>query len=172
MLTDKELITPPDWAKEDVEWMYMFGSRSMALRKGYKDVLGNVFDTDKIRKNLTKETDYDYAAPYSKRLADKLEDNGWIGVKVDELYHPCKLMKSLYVKKLGADSVQIILRSNHELFTKTWDSIDPGFWYHYIWKSSPDFVFKKLHKKEQKKAITEIIDQMYNTINRQYGYVK
>lgn len=37
-------------------------------------------------------------------------------------------------------------------------------------KSSPDFMFKKFHKKEQKKIITEILDQLYNNINREYGY--
>ena len=171
MLTDSELRTPPSWAKKDVEWMYLFGSHSMALRKGYKDVAGNQFDTDKIRKNLTAKTDYDYAAPYSKALADRLCERGWKPIDTDDLYHPCKLMRGLFVKQQDGQSVQILLRSNHELFTKMWDSLDPGFWYHYIWKSSPDFAFQKFKRKEQKKMITEILDQVYNTVNRQYRYI-
>lgn len=173
MLTDKELSTPPDWASADVHGMYLFGSRSMALRKGYKDVNGEEFDTDKIRKHLTEYTDYDYAAQYSRKLADRLEANGWKFIDTDGLYHPCKLMKALYVKKdEKGRNVQILLRKNHVLFQTVWDNLDPGFWYHYIWKSSPDFVFRKFKKKTQKKMITEIIDQLYTVYNRQYGFHK
>lgn len=174
MLTDSELRTPPAWAKKDVEWMYLFGSRSMALRKGYKDVLGVEFNTDMIRSCLTAKTDFDFAAPYSKELVDSLVSRGWTHIGVDGArgYHPCKLLKSILLKEQHGQSVQILLRSNHELFTKMWDSLDPGFWHYYIWKSSPDFVFKKFEKKEQKKMITEILDQSYNAINRQYGYIK
>lgn len=172
-MTDSELRTPPSWAKKDVEWMYLFGSRSMALRKGYKDVLGNEFDTDLIRSRLTAKTDFDFAAPYSKQLVEKLIGNGWLHVGIDGggVYHPCKLLKAILMKEQDGQSVQILLRSNHELFTKMWDSVDPGFWYHYIWKSSPEFAFKKFEKSTQKKMITEILDQSYNAINRQYRFM-
>ena len=174
MLTDSELRTPPPWAKKDVEWMYLFGSRSMALRKGYKDVLGEEFDTDLIRERLTEKTDFDFAAPYSEELVKKLTGNGWLHIGIDGggVYHPCKLLKAILMKEQDGQSVQILLRSNHELFTKMWDSLDPGFWYHYIWKSSPEFAFKNFEKKYQKKMITEILDQSYNVINRQYGFYK
>ena len=168
-----EITTPPMWAADDVKCMYLFGSRSMAVRTGYKDVLGNEFDTDLIRSRLNSNTDFDYAAPYSKELVDKLVNNGWLHIDAFAgVYHPCKLLKSILVKEQHGQSVQILLRSNHELFTKMWDSLDPGFWYHYIWKSSPEFAFKQFPKKDQKKYITEILDQIYNTINREYGYTK
>lgn len=171
MMSDDELKTPPAWAKNDVRGMYLFGSRSMALRKAYRGIDGDVFDTKMIRENLSPYTDFDYAAPYSDDLKNRLMNNGWTWVDVnDGIYHPCKLMKGLLVKSDGQKTVQILLRKNHVLFTKTWDAIDPWYYYHYIWKSSPNFLYKDLPRREMKKRISETIGAMYEVVNKTYGF--
>lgn len=171
MITDFDITTPPDWAKKDVKGMYLFGSRSMAVRKPKKDAAGNLFDINKIKSRITEDTDYDFACQYSTDIEAKLVSNGWTKCDVEELYHPCKILKALYVKT-GSDgkNVQILLRSNQILFEKAWDSIDPAFWYKFIWKSSPDFKFKKLKRKDQKEIISSIVDQLYATVNMEYQF--
>ena len=167
-----DITSIPPWAEKDTRGMYLFGSRSMAVREQYVSVKDNSFDLDKISSKITDSTDYDMAAPYSKMLEEMLVSNGWNQIPVEGLYHPCALMKGLFIKSNGGQTVQILLRDNHELFVKAWESIEPEFWYYYIWKRSPEFQFSKFAKKEQKKIITEIIMQVYNTVNVQYGFKK
>lgn len=167
-----EYTTIPLWAEKDTRGMYLFGSRSMTTRDTYVSIRKDKFDLDKIKSKIKPSTDYDMAAPYSKKLASTLESNGWQSIPVEGLYHPCSLMKGLFIKSMNGETVQILLRENHELFIKAWDSIEPSFWYEYIWKRSPEFAFSKVSKKYQKKVITDIIMQIYDTVNNQYGYVK
>jgi hypothetical protein len=165
------ITTPPSWAKDDVSGMYLFGSRSMAVRDGYKRVDDTEFDVRyKIASHINSETDFDYAAPNCYKLRERLVTNGWQEVEVAGLYHPCSLMKGLFVKQKNGQSVQILMRSNHVMFMTAWESIDPKFWYQYLWKSSPDFEFKRLATKEQKKRITDIISQYYSSVNRVYQW--
>lgn len=168
----KRAITePPTWAKDDVKGMYLFGSRSMAVRDEYKRFSGEDFDVKTlIADRITQKTDYDYAAQHSYVLRDRLEERGWTEVNVTSLYAPDPMLKSLYIKTDGETSVQILLRKNHVLFETAWESIDPAFWYRFIWKSSPDFVFKGLDKPVYKDRINAIIQQIYNDVNRIYKW--
>jgi hypothetical protein len=168
-----DITTPPKWAEKHVKNLYLFGSRSMAVRDDYVTVKTSDFDVkSSIASLITRKTDFDYAAPNSYKLRDDLIDDGWKEVEVDGLYHPCALLKGLFLKEQDGQTVQILLRSNHELFMAAWDSISPEFWYRYIWKSSPEFVFSYLDKKHQKKYITDIIGQIYDNVNRQYQWIK
>jgi hypothetical protein len=166
------ITTPPDWAKDTVRGMYLFGSRSMAVRDGYKRVRDVDFDVRVNIANLIgKHTDYDYAAPDSSRLRDKLIKDDWQEYDTSLLYSPCPLLKGLFIKAKNGQAVQVLLRSNHAMFEEAWESIDPAFWYRYMWKSSPDFMFKHLDIKDAKSVINDMVQQAYNNANRQYGWV-
>jgi len=34
-------------------------------------------------------------------------------------------------------NIQVVLRKNAEFYRNVFDNIDPDFYYHYLWKSSP-----------------------------------
>lgn len=169
----ERIITPPEWAKDTVKGMYLFGSRSMAVRDDFVRVNKSDFDVKtEIASRIKETTDFDYAAPNSYPLRDRLVADGWREVDIESMYEPCHLMKGLYIKEQDKQTVQIIMRSNHVMFQKAWDSIDPEFWYRYIWKSSPKFAFSHMSTKDAKAEIKNIINQAYNNANLIYGWGK
>ena len=160
-----EIKTPPVWAKREVEYMFLFGSREMSLRSSSKN-----FDTSEIRDLITESTDYDYAAQYSKKLCDRLNRSGWSKIPDEKLYHKCRLLESIWQKKKNDQTVQIMLRNNHDLFVRAWNSIDPEFYYRYIWKSSPEFTWRESELYEQRKHIGQMMEQIYKIIHSEYMY--
>mgnify|MGYP006875406005 CR=1 FL=1 len=63
-----------------------------------------------------------------------------------------------------------MLRNNHDLFVRAWNSIDPEFYYRYIWKSSPEFTWRESELYEQRKHIGQMMEQIYKIIHSEYMY--
>lgn len=161
----------PIWLENDVKPIdgYLFGSRSMVDRKS----MNKDFDAKvKIGSKISHDTDYDIAAPSDMMIEKYLEQRNYQKVDPEGMYAKDKYFETLYTKK-GHDgtNVQIILRTNHELFKRVWDSIDPWFYYENLWKRSPSVLKKTGHMDniQRKENIMLVMNQLYKTAEKIYG---
>lgn len=163
----------PTWIEEDMKPIdgYLFGSRSMVGRKSAnKD-----FDARKmIGSKISKDTDYDIAAPSCMEVEKYLKQKGYIRVDPEAMYAKDKYFQTLYTKVgMDGNTAQVILRSNHEMFKKVWDSIDPEFYYENLWKRSPSMDRNKAvldPPVKRKEKIMLVMNQLYKTAEKMYGY--
>lgn len=164
-------MTIPTWLENDIKPIggYLFGSRSMVDRKSANPDFNA---KTMIGPNIAYDTDYDIAAPFEESVEKYLTDRGYTCVDASNMYAKDKYFKTLYTKK-GHDNknAQIILRSNHELFKKVWNTIDPEFYYENIWKRSPEFMkkYRHLDHVKTKEKIMLVMNQLYNTAEKFYG---
>ncbi|PHS22084.1 MAG: hypothetical protein COA84_12955, partial [Robiginitomaculum sp.] len=167
---------PPSWATDTVRGMYLYGSRSMAMRP--KTATFDPYES--IGQNLRYNTDHDYSIQHSQATRDALLDDGFFCPKdnvkdgniciEEKNYLPDPTFHTLFIKIKDGQQVQVVTRKNIILFMKVWKSIDAEFWYNYIWKSSPYSASGLSLDKpgtpnyyRRKKFIAPIMIQIFNT---------
>jgi hypothetical protein len=148
----------------------LFGSRSMAARPAFEG-----FDPSfVIGAQITDETDYDFSAPYSEQNHNILINSGFAYWPPEQLGYKDDLTTGVYVKCYphkfdmknpeifsGIPTVNVVLRTDYHLFRQTWNSIDPEFYYKYIWKRSPTYDFEEMSLTKTK--IRDIMNQLFRT---------
>lgn len=89
---------------------------------------------DSIVIPISEATDYDFYAKYSHDLYQFLYDNGFTETEntTEEWYD----LDDETVTILECDNVQIVLRTDPELYKVVFDNITPEFYKKYLWKSS------------------------------------
>lgn len=122
--------------------------------------------SSKILPLIKETTDYDYTAEHSVTLDLALKKEGFITPFADQkqsqhAYYTDPTFHTLYTKTVWKETVQIITRTNAVRFVAIWESLDPEFWYHYIWKSSPEFVVPQLDMEQRKSMIKPIMAQLH-----------
>lgn len=164
-------VTPPNREIFDFavkEELYLFGSRSMAVRgTTHMSNRETRFDTSVIRNRIDTPgsgTDFDFTMPYSDDAVRKCEAHGFSKKNLLQVYHPDLTMameshesnKSALMKR-SVDGVeyQILLRrpEHFPMFLFVWDRISPQYWFHNIWKSSPEFIGKSIQDREEVKRL-------------------
>jgi hypothetical protein len=139
------------------------GSRSMAAKapvEGFDPAI-------MIGERITQDTDWDFNAPANAENHHALLAAGYTHFNRDQLVYVDALCQGIYVKNivsanaLDITSVQVVLRSDYWLFRETWYSIDPQFYYNYIWKRSP--CYRGYSNSEVKERIRDIMNQLFTT---------
>ena len=106
--------------------VWLHGSRHMNRR---------MFPWD--AKELSEGTDWDYAAQHHQpwHQTDRLaNENGWVEV-VDESYMDDNTA-FVYEKIIEGEKVQVSLRQDLEAYKSCFTSVDPEFYFTYLWKGS------------------------------------
>lgn len=165
--------TVPTQMLHDVDQLqtYMlFGSRSMAGRPAVED-----FDPAlAIGSQITDETDYDFSAPYSEQNHDILISSGFAHWAPEQLGYKDELTTGVYIKCYphkfdmknpdifsGIPTVNVVLRNDYHLFQQIWNSIDPKFYYTYLWKRSSTYDLEDMSL--TKTTICDIMNQLFMT---------
>ena len=122
---------------------YLFGSRKMANFFGFAN-------------RVNEETDWDFAFPYEGHEMTEVEHMtslGWAEKPTEKYKDDMHFIT--WEKVIGTHKVQMCSKINLSLFKRTFDSLDPKFYWTYLHKSSP-FVFPR-------EIQTEIFNQLYQT---------
>ena len=110
--------------------IYLFGSRS------------------KLPNDLVKNSDFDFVVQqgeFSSSPCAFIQDDlyeGWHEYYNDDngcFDHLTKCVLTVIIKGI---LIQISVRSDLELFKKSWESIDNEYFKKYLWKKSPDYIGK------------------------------
>ena len=164
------LYTAPEEILNDVYTLnsaVLFGSRSMASRSGQKG-----FDPEfMIGSQISEATDWDFSAPYSEANHDALEAAGFTYYPTEQLAYADCLTVGVYIKRYipswaihrveDIRTANVVLRTDHRLFVQVWNSIDPQFYYKYIWKRGP--TYRNITTGEAKDTICGIMNQLFTT---------
>ena len=155
---------------EPLQTYMLFGSRSMAARPAVEDFDPSVM----IGAQITDATDYDFSAPYSEENHDTLISSGFAYWPPEQLGYKDDLTVGVYIKeyphkfdiknlKIFSDTpkVNVALRNDYYLFRQTWNSIDPQFYYNYLWKRSPNYDLEEMSLTKTK--IRDIMNQLFRT---------
>ena len=155
---------------ENLKTYMLFGSKSMAARPAVEGFDPAIM----IGAQITDGTDYDFSAPYSEENHSILLDAGFTYWPPDRLGYKDDLTVGVYIKKYphkfdiknpkifsGVPTANVILRSDYPLFRQVWNSIDPEFYYKYIWKRSPTYDFEEMSLTKTK--ICDIMNQLFRT---------
>jgi len=150
----------------------LFGSRSMASRP-----VVDTFDPSySIGAQITKTTDWDFSAQYSKENHDSLIASGFTYFSPEVLNYKDDLATGVYIKtytkpfdmnnltieEMNSDPVaNVVLRSDHNLFCQVWNSIDAKFYYEFLWKRGPSYFDEDLGL--TKSIIRDILNQLFRT---------
>lgn len=135
---------------------HLFGSRSMAGKPSK-----NFSSRMMIGNKIDKTTDYDFAVQYGEWQKDILEKAGF--VETDLTYAKDEYITTMYVR----DNYQFLLRKKHFFWIRVWDTIDPEFYYHNLWKRGP--LLSKMARPEAKELIRIRMNQLYKTAEEIYG---
>lgn len=87
--------------------------------------------------DLPEDTDWDYAAQNVsdwQALVDEALKQGWIEV-VDQSYTDANTAH-VFEKMIDGQKVQVSLRQNLEAYVKAINTIEPDFYFKYLWKGS------------------------------------
>lgn len=110
---------------------YLGGSRLKALQRPENGANVNPV-------SVTADTDYDFYATYTEDVVSYLIANGF------DLTDFCKSLdedgyeldnEAVVIYVCG--DIQVVLRRDAKFYQRVFDSIDLGFYYNHIWKSSP-----------------------------------
>lgn len=152
---------------------YQFGSRSI-LQKALFTADFESYDLLRSRINFT--TDWDYAFQDSVEIRQKLQELGF--VLYDNLYYKDDLTSCVFYKTYQPDFdpqnlklydmatmpvANVVMKTDLDLFKKTWNTVDPKFYINHIWKRSDRYV--GMEKKDVKETIRDILNQMFKTAN-------
>jgi hypothetical protein len=119
---------------------YLFGSRYMAQYWPWGGKADN--------------SDWDFAFPYNgyeHAEVSKLESLGW--EPKDVLKYMDNISFAVYEKIINGHKVQMCSKINLGVFKRTWERIQPKFYWHYLHKSSSTVLPKEVQK--------DIFNQMY-----------
>jgi hypothetical protein len=87
--------------------------------------------------SVTPATDYDfYCDDYEiegSKIIYFLKQLGFVESKTQPEYFDDECV----IIFKHADNVQVVLRKDAKFYSKVFESIDPQFYYHFLWKSSP-----------------------------------
>lgn len=115
---------------------YLFGSRS---------------------KISVQDSDWDFAAEYTEENHQKLVDAGYefLGTKdtLEKSDYCDTLSHSFYYKEVDGAEINVILKTDMNLFEKVWERISEQFFVDFIWKQGPFFISKG--------HITQLMDQLF-----------
>jgi hypothetical protein len=152
---------------------YLFGSRSMIGRKS-KNL---EFDPAvKIASMIDDTTDWDISMQFSDENHERLLKQGFTCHQKENLVYRDDLTVNIYskeyVKKKDFPDLSlveldmstrchVVLRSDFYLFRAVWESIDPEFYYNFLWKRSLVLNSKKKHL--VKDDICKMLNQLYAT---------
>lgn len=148
----------------------LFGSRSMTSRPAVEE-----FDpVTMIGSQITDETDWDFSAPYSEKNHEALIQAGFTHYPPECLSYKDDLTTGVYIKEYSpkfdmnnlvayshAPVANVVLRNDYYVFCQTWDSVDPCFYYKYLWKRSPNYDGEELG--DVKNKIRDIMNQLFRT---------
>lgn len=158
----------------------LFGSRSMASRpakEGFDPAVmigAQITDTTDWAQSVVYTTDWDFSAPATQENHDILLNAGYIYYPPADLSYKDDLTEGVYIKTYhppfdisnpiiytDPPIANVILRNDHALFCQVWNSIDPEFYYKYIWKRSPNYDGQYLSLTKEK--IRDIMNQLFKT---------
>ena len=143
--------------------VFLYGSRSMLLREKLDKMSVN------INRGMTGlgDRDYDFIMQDTGTIRAELAKRKFKELDINNLYAPASQLASLYIRNIpigGNDAqVQVMLMKDFYLCRRAWMSIDPPYWYKYLWKSSPQFVMKHLDKKGKREYLTDQFEQIWRT---------
>lgn len=85
--------------------------------------------------NICHNTDYDFYCSYSNEVCYYLESLGFVYSYCGQIDNPYLDINAVCIYEyLG---VQVVCRKDVELYNRMWKTIDPQFFYDFLWKSSP-----------------------------------
>ena len=100
-------------------------------------------------------SDWDFAAEYTEENEEKLVAAGYICMGAKELkcdWDYCdQLSHSFYYKEIDGFEINVILKTDMELFKKVWERITEQFFVDFIWKQTGN----------PKLRITQVMDQLF-----------
>ena len=127
---------------------YLFGSRS------------------KI--SVGPDSDWDFAAEYTEENHQKLMAVGYkcLGIRSgyswmvqettaykEQFQYSDQLSVAFYIKEVDDTSINVVLKTDMDLFKKVWERISEHFFRNFIWKQGPFFISKG--------HITQLMDQLF-----------
>ena len=170
---DKVFHIAPESVMNDVAKLssvVLFGSRSIASRPAKESFDPAIM----IGAQINDSTDWDFSAPYTQENHDILVNAGYMHWPGDQLGYKDELTEGVYIKTYphkfdlsnpviydGVPTANVVLRNDYPLFCQVWNSIDPEFYYKYIWKRSPTYDDQDLSL--TKGTIRDIMDQLFRT---------
>jgi hypothetical protein len=166
--------TVPSAVRNDLDRLdtySMGGSRSMAQRPDKEDFSPAAM----IGSKITETTDWDFATPDNENSHKVLLEAGFTYFAPETLDYRDDLTTGIYQKTYRtkfdmlnplswldeSPVVQVSLRSDYHLFCQVWNSIDPEFYYKFIWKRGPNNMFQELSL--TKESIRDILNQLFRT---------
>jgi hypothetical protein len=136
----------------------LFGSRSMA-RKAPTDTFDPAII---IGTQITHTTDWDFSAPANPDNHKALIAAGYAFCSREQLSYADDLTHSVYSKQYSEGRlVHVVLRYDYALFRQVWYSIDPQFYFNYLWKRSPNYDDYEIADKKQ--VICTVMNQLFST---------
>jgi hypothetical protein len=155
---------------EPLKTYMMFGSRSMASRPSKERFDPAIM----IGSQIDDSTDWDFSAPYTQENHNILVNAGYIHWPAEQLGYRDELTEGVYIKTYphkfdmsnpviynGVPTANVVLRNDYALFRQAWNSIDPEFYYKYLWKRSPTYDHQELAL--TKETIRDIMNQLFQT---------
>jgi hypothetical protein len=117
--------------------LHLGGSRCMAILA--EEVYGNSrwmspFTGHEIGIDIKLTTDYDYYATFTLQLEAYLYSEGFVPSNSNDY-----LDDEAVIIFIHECNIQVVLRKNATFYQEVFESIDPNFYYYYLWKSSPHF---------------------------------
>lgn len=132
----------------------LIGSREMASR------VSDFFNINKINSIINDYTDYDYVVEDSEanhKYLEKIFGTNCLSY-TNNPYEPDLLTTGIYIGQSVTQEVQFIVKKYSKGFIELWDTIDPEFYYNYIWKQGPNIDTRDNNYREKiKKVINQLI---------------
>lgn len=120
---------------------------------------------------VTDETDWDFYVQYEDGVEEFLAQLGFVCLNkrthqdaVDARYPMDDLALSYWCRE--DEKVEVIIRSDAELYRKVLNSMTDEFFTRFIWKSSPFFEFKSKSRYTESTIIRSIMNQLFRTASK------